>query len=247
MKKTLKRLAEVARLGWAKRAVHRVRFPSQVRRFREVVSGEPTLEAKVDRVLGEALFHLLQKRMEVLGLIEQVAQRKPRRILEVGGFSGGTLCLFAQVAAPDAHLLSLDFSFTPERVRGLPEFAVAQQRVACLRCDSHAVDTLESVQRWFGGEPVDFLFIDGDHSYDGVRQDFNMYAPMVKAGGLIAFHDIVPDQWTRSGQRSENDAGEVPRFWTELKERGYPTEELVESPEQDGMGIGLLMWDGRVR
>jgi MMP 1-O-methyltransferase len=39
---------------------------------------------------------------------------------------------------------------------------------------------------------VDFLFIDGDHSIAGCDFDFQHYAPAVKAGGLIAFHDYEP-------------------------------------------------------
>jgi len=38
----------------------------------------------------------------------------------------------------------------------------------------------------------DFLFIDGDHTYEGVEGDFEMYSPLVRRGGIIAFHDIVP-------------------------------------------------------
>jgi cephalosporin hydroxylase len=38
-------------------------------------------------------------------------------------------------------------------------------------------------------ESIDFLFIDGDHSYQGVLTDWLLYAPLVRSGGIIAFHD----------------------------------------------------------
>jgi cephalosporin hydroxylase len=38
---------------------------------------------------------------------------------------------------------------------------------------------------------IDLLFIDGDHSYEGVKQDFLDYSPFVNKGGLICFHDTV--------------------------------------------------------
>lgn len=41
------------------------------------------------------------------------------------------------------------------------------------------------------GGPLDFVFIDGDHSEVGVRNDFRLVAPSVKLGGLIAFHDLI--------------------------------------------------------
>lgn len=38
---------------------------------------------------------------------------------------------------------------------------------------------------------VDMLFIDGDHSYNGVRRDFNNYSPLVVSGGFIIFDDYL--------------------------------------------------------
>ncbi|HEB54120.1 MAG TPA: class I SAM-dependent methyltransferase [bacterium] len=39
--------------------------------------------------------------------------------------------------------------------------------------------------------PIDLLFLDGDHSYDAVRRDFEDWAPKIRAGGLLAMHDVV--------------------------------------------------------
>jgi len=37
--------------------------------------------------------------------------------------------------------------------------------------------------------PIDFLFIDGDHDYDAVKRDFEDWAPHLREGGIIIFHD----------------------------------------------------------
>ena len=37
---------------------------------------------------------------------------------------------------------------------------------------------------------IDFIFIDGDHSYDACKADIVAWAPFVKRGGVIAFHDF---------------------------------------------------------
>jgi predicted O-methyltransferase YrrM len=37
--------------------------------------------------------------------------------------------------------------------------------------------------------PLSFVFIDADHSYEGVRNDFLNFSPMVVLGGAVAFHD----------------------------------------------------------
>ena len=40
-------------------------------------------------------------------------------------------------------------------------------------------------------ELVDFLFIDGDHSLEGVKLDDEQYGQLVRSGGIIAFHDVT--------------------------------------------------------
>jgi predicted O-methyltransferase YrrM len=41
----------------------------------------------------------------------------------------------------------------------------------------------------FKNEDIDFLFIDGDHSYNGVKKDLQLWFPKIKKGGTIAGHD----------------------------------------------------------
>lgn len=53
--------------------------------------------------------------------------------------------------------------------------------------------TAEVAARYTGG-PIRVLLIDADHSYDGVRQDFELWSPLVAPGGVIIFHDYdVPE------------------------------------------------------
>jgi predicted O-methyltransferase YrrM len=40
-------------------------------------------------------------------------------------------------------------------------------------------------------EPIDLLFIDGNHDYEAVLQDYEQWSPLLKPGGTIAFHDVV--------------------------------------------------------
>ncbi len=40
-------------------------------------------------------------------------------------------------------------------------------------------------------EPVEFIFIDGDHKYESVKLDFDLWFPKVINGGIMAFHDSV--------------------------------------------------------
>ncbi len=46
------------------------------------------------------------------------------------------------------------------------------------------------IAKFYG--PYDLLFIDADHTYEGVRRDHLTYAEMVRPGGIVAFHDALP-------------------------------------------------------
>ncbi len=68
---------------------------------------------------------------------------------------------------------------------------------------------------------VEFAFIDGDHSYDGLAGDWNGWSQLIAAGGIVALHDSRP-----TAGRPIEDAGSV-RFTAEVI-RSDPRFELVE-------------------
>lgn len=51
----------------------------------------------------------------------------------------------------------------------------------------------------FGPEDLDFVYVDGDHSYEGVRADLDAYFPLVKVGGLIILDDYAIGNWWHDG------------------------------------------------
>ena len=184
----------------------------------------------------------MQNRSEIAKLCACVRTARPNTVLEIGTAKGGTLFLFAKFSAPDAYLVSVDLPFgafgggyPAWRTRLYRAFAGPAQHMTLLREDSHAPGTHADVKRALAGRAVDFLFIDGDHTYDGVAADFHSYSSLVRPGGMIAFHDIVPGP--------ENDAGGVYRFWQDLKaSKSIDGQfvEFVESWSQGGLGIGVI-------
>lgn len=40
-------------------------------------------------------------------------------------------------------------------------------------------------------EPIDLLFVDGDHGFDAVQRDYRDWAPKVRSGGFLVLHDVV--------------------------------------------------------
>ena len=57
--------------------------------------------------------------------------------------------------------------------------------------DSQKQETVDEVKKILDGKLLDFLFIDGDHSLVGVTKDWENYSPLVREGGIIAFHDVL--------------------------------------------------------
>lgn len=234
-----KRAAQQVAPVWTKKAARRIRLGHQARVLSRSCPQGEAIHSTVDRVLESSIFRPTQKRSEISALLRLLKDRRPERICEIGGYQGGTLFLFCRAASQTAHLLSIDLEYTQERSAAYRRFACGQQTICCFSADSHLETTRERVAQWLGGERLDFLFIDGDHSYNGVRSDFLMYSPLVKTGGVIAFHDIHPDYRTRYGRATASDVGKVPAFWSSVK-RTYTTDELVEDEGQDGYGIGIL-------
>jgi predicted O-methyltransferase YrrM len=187
----------------------------------------------------------IQRTWELASLLGVVRRLKPRVVMEIGTHRGGTLMCLAAVSAHDALLLSLDMHTSPMGVE--PEWPAVERRIraglkpgqqlVALRMDSHQQGTLDAVRAALGGQGVDFLFIDGDHTYEGVWQDFRMYSPLVRPGGLVAFHDIH--------RNPDDPASRVDQFWSEVRGR-YRCRELIDQdfPGGTGMGIGILEMPG---
>jgi predicted O-methyltransferase YrrM len=184
---------------------------------------------------------LTQIPAEAAELMRIVEHHQPRRVLEIGTAHGGSLLLWARAAATEAILVSIDLPpwelddpGEPAKRLAIERVGSARQLVHAIRGNSHDAGVRSRALGLLGGEAVDFLFIDGDHSYEGVRGDYRDYACLVKPGGVIAFHDIHP--------HSRGWGGEVPRFWREVRE-GHRFVEVIADRAQDGYGLGVI-WIG---
>jgi predicted O-methyltransferase YrrM len=182
----------------------------------------------------------IQVRSELRNFLRFVQELKPRAVLEIGTARGGTLFLFTRVAAPDAVLVSIDLSSADDlrfgggdlrRRRPLFEaFALDRQRVHFIVGDSHTAEVRTQVEHALPDGQIDLLFIDGDHTAEGVSRDFELYRDLVRPGGVIALHDIV------DGKHAF--VGGVPEFWRTI--RTPDALEFIADSRQGGYGIGVL-------
>ena len=180
----------------------------------------------------------IQRRSEIVPLLQLIRSLAPRRVLEIGTLRGGTFFLLSRAAHPHATLITLDLPFGGFGI-GYPRWkdpllqacGWPTQTIELIRGDSHDVQTFQRVRAILGrDELLDLLFIDGDHSYEGVKKDFELYSALVRKGGVIVLHDIAPGHVV-----AENG---VPRYCQEIKQE-FCYKEFVE--QQDGLfGIGVL-------
>lgn len=181
------------------------------------------------------IFKPFQIKEELAELVKEVRKLNPAKVLEIGTAKGGTLFLWTRLAQPSATLVSIDLpggkfggGYTSRQGAIYRRFPGKRQNLHLLREDSHAPATLEKTIRLFEGKQVDLLFIDGDHTFEGVKKDWEMYSPMVRSGGMIVFHDVA-------GNYEDT---QVKRLWDSIKP-GFEHYEHVH--DRDGYyGIGVL-------
>jgi predicted O-methyltransferase YrrM len=113
-----------------------------------------------------------------------------KRLAEIGVFEGLTTALLARAMAPDGVLNAIDPFFSGRLgicwgawiARREVEKTCKKSRVRFI--EEFSYDALPAVEG-----PLDFLFVDGDHSLEGIQRDWADWSPKIAAGGIIALHD----------------------------------------------------------
>ena len=115
-----------------------------------------------------------------------------RMIVEIGVAEGGSAWDMRSTMDPDGTLVLIDPY--PRRL-GLNLSSITARRLVNKVDRGRAVWrhelSSEAVGDW--SEPIDVLLIDGDHSYEATREDFESWSPFVTPDGTILFHDALLD------------------------------------------------------
>jgi len=183
-----------------------------------------------------------QKIAELSPLIRLLRRRKLRCVVEIGTMRGGTFWLWCQLAQSDARVASIDLpggefggGYRPKDVKRFRTYGRRKQELHFFRKDSQQESTRDLLIERIDHMPIDFLFIDGDHRLRGVKRDYELYAPLVRRGGLIAFHDILRHPKVPECQ--------VHKFWRQVRQ-GNRVKEYIDKDDDRGWGvwggIGLL-------
>jgi cephalosporin hydroxylase len=198
------------------------------------------VRAALDDAFSVGMFQNVQ---EISQFAEFVAARNLRNVVEIGTLQGGSAILWHHLSSgkvvtidkPAGRFGGADWGYTldkcVERSEGL---TLEYPRIVPVLGDSLDLATAHRVQEILKGEPVDLLFIDGDHTRNGVQGDYNMYQALVPVGGIVAFHDVADTEMhTRDGV-------EVPQFFRDLQATGLETKVWRHDGTPWG-GIGAIL------
>jgi len=190
---------------------------------------------------NDGFFRPIQDYGEILSLTTLVAQRKPKSVLEIGTAGGGSLFLLCQAATSNASIFSVDL---PGSINGggypkwkeklYLKFKKEQQQLNLLRKDSHLESTRNEIEDLIAGAKFDVIMIDADHSYEGVKRDFELYKELISDDGIIILHDVIKNKFDPSIQ--------VDELWNEIKQ-DYKTVEIVNKVGRGNMGLGIVYFN----
>ena len=174
-------------------------------------------------ILGLARAETQTSDYERACLARHAAGRK--RLAEIGVWHGVSTCCLRHAMAPDGMLFCVDpypagrFGFSVQRIIAMKEVSKVPIGAVCwVRLTGAEAGRQFALT---GEHAVDFVFIDGDHSYDGLRNDWEIWSELVAPGGFVALHDSCS-----SASRQIDDAGSV--IYTREIIRHDPRFQLVE-------------------
>lgn len=156
---------------------------------------------------------------------------RPRQVVELGAYRGTSYCGFCQAVVElklDTRCYAVD-TWEGDEQSGFfgPDILDDLKAHHDPRYESFSrliQATFDDARPKFADGAIDLLHIDGYHTYEAVRHDFENWLPIMSERGVVIFHDIAEKQ---------GDFG-VWRFWDELKVR-YPSLEFYH-----GHGLGLV-------
>jgi predicted O-methyltransferase YrrM len=121
-------------------------------------------------------------------IINLFPQDQEINYVEIGCYAGGSACLVSQRKNTNIFSIDLGNPINPEvAIKNMQKFNNHSNKFEYIQDNSQLESTLVRLMSFIND--IDVLFIDGDHSYNGVKNDFNLYSPLVKKGGYIVFDD----------------------------------------------------------
>ena len=131
-------------------------------------------------------------------LFSLVQAQAPEVVLEIGSARGRSACCMAQACRMNGR--GKVYAIDPHRANAWTDPGTNGETLEFFRdrlrdyglepwCEIIVQTSADAAKQWH--RPIDFFFIDGDHTYAGVRQDFELFQPWLTPGALVAVHDTT--------------------------------------------------------
>ena len=181
--------------------------------------------------------HMLQDEEEFEGFCKLMQKQGARSYLEIGSWSGGSIEMAAKYLPQGSRIVSIEMPVSPVKYAKLQQVmgGLVRDGYSAFLCTADSAHGLPiRLARELG--PYDAVFIDGDHTFEGVESDWEHYG---KLGKIIGFHDVAIDKPPQG----------VARFWKQLKTKYRHVEFISEETRQQdiGYGIGVVFRDEPTR
>jgi predicted O-methyltransferase YrrM len=127
---------------------------------------------------------------ERYALARHAAGRK--RLVEIGVYFGASTRLLRSVMAADGEIVGVDPFFRGRIGVPFQKWTAERQLASSANGAARLIDAFshDAVKTW--SAPIDFLFIDADHSWKGIDGDWKEWSKFVEPGGIVALHDALP-------------------------------------------------------
>jgi len=133
--------------------------------------------------------------MGLLEMIKQIGDTKNKTMIEIGSFIGESTIIFAEhfkeVIAIDPFLPDYDPDDPTSNFNFDEVYEEYLRRTSPYKNIKTIRATSDDAISQFAGQKFDFIYIDGLHTYDGVKTDIINYQPLIKPGGIIGGHDYT--------------------------------------------------------
>jgi glycosyltransferase involved in cell wall biosynthesis/GT2 family glycosyltransferase/cephalosporin hydroxylase len=178
----------------------------------------------------------MQIPLEIENLQHFVSTKEPKVVVEIGTARGGTLARWFELPSAET-IITIDF---PDGIHGgqgfqertyvisdfVEQMNLSKKEFYAINGNSRDPYIITRLEELLDGRKIDFLFIDGDHTYEGVKSDFQTYERFLSPNAIVGFHDIINSEYHRNANCY------VSTLWKELSET-YEYKEFVYTSQID--------------
>jgi len=146
----------------------------------------------MEKDVFNTLFNLVkpvQDWNELYSLVNKVELEGVNRILEIGVEGGGTGKFWLTVIKNKTNRLYIGVDTNISKVGDKFDEFIDFGFVHMVEGESQSTTSINSVKKILGSSLFDFIYIDGSHKMEDVYKDVINYYPLLKNGGIMAFHD----------------------------------------------------------